>query len=213
GYIGVKKDGTTNTIVMVNAGNTTPTQVATAPLSGNRVFLRIDMNFQNRTDKATFFYSTDSVKWTQLGNTLQMSYELTHFTGYRFGLFNYATKSAGGYADFDWFKIGATVNDNIELSGTSPEAQVPLPGRLLTYRWDRARSSVSLRYTVQEAGKIGFRLVDLEGRLIASTPARSLETGDHLLDMRVPGLARGTYVLQGLRDGTTWGSWPISLSR
>jgi len=25
--------------------------------------------------------------------------------GYRFGLFNYATKQTGGFADFDWFKI------------------------------------------------------------------------------------------------------------
>lgn len=25
--------------------------------------------------------------------------------GYRFGLFNYATKETGGYADFDYFRI------------------------------------------------------------------------------------------------------------
>ena len=25
--------------------------------------------------------------------------------GYRFGLFAYATKEAGGYADFDWYRI------------------------------------------------------------------------------------------------------------
>lgn len=34
-----------------------------------------------------------------------MSYTLPHFMGYRFGLFNYATKNIGGYADFDWFRI------------------------------------------------------------------------------------------------------------
>jgi hypothetical protein len=34
-----------------------------------------------------------------------MSYTLPHFMGYRFGLFNYATKQTGGFADFDWFKI------------------------------------------------------------------------------------------------------------
>ncbi|HEY4208720.1 MAG TPA: hypothetical protein VGM31_17960 [Puia sp.] len=26
--------------------------------------------------------------------------------GYRFGLFNYATRAAGGYVDFDYFRIG-----------------------------------------------------------------------------------------------------------
>lgn len=34
-----------------------------------------------------------------------MNYSLPHFTGYRFGLFNYATRETGGYADFDYFRI------------------------------------------------------------------------------------------------------------
>jgi hypothetical protein len=34
---------------------------------------------------------------------LKMSYTIPHFMGYRFGLFNYATKARGGYADFDFF--------------------------------------------------------------------------------------------------------------
>jgi hypothetical protein len=38
-----------------------------------------------------------------------MAYTLPHFMGYRFGLFNYATKQAGGSVDFDYFHI----SDNI----------------------------------------------------------------------------------------------------
>ena len=34
-----------------------------------------------------------------------MTYNPAHFMGYRFGLFNYATKEAGGPADFDYFRI------------------------------------------------------------------------------------------------------------
>ncbi|WP_372490047.1 hypothetical protein [Chitinophaga sedimenti] len=34
-----------------------------------------------------------------------MAYTIPHFMGYRFGLFNYATKTAGGYADFDYYRI------------------------------------------------------------------------------------------------------------
>jgi len=34
-----------------------------------------------------------------------MEYTLTHFMGYRFGLFNYSSKTPGGYADFDYFRI------------------------------------------------------------------------------------------------------------
>jgi hypothetical protein len=30
---------------------------------------------------------------------------MPHFTGYRFGLFNYATREAGGYVDFDYFHV------------------------------------------------------------------------------------------------------------
>ncbi len=40
-----------------------------------------------------------------IGPKLKMAYTLPHFMGYRFGLFNYATKIAGGYADFDYFHI------------------------------------------------------------------------------------------------------------
>jgi hypothetical protein len=33
--------------------------------------------------------------------------------GYRFGLFNYATKTSGGYVDFDWFHIA---NERTEMN-------------------------------------------------------------------------------------------------
>jgi len=34
-----------------------------------------------------------------------MEYSMPHFMGYRYALFNYATKTTGGYVDFDWFRI------------------------------------------------------------------------------------------------------------
>jgi hypothetical protein len=34
-----------------------------------------------------------------------MKYTLPHFMGYRFGLFNFATQTPGGRADFDFFHI------------------------------------------------------------------------------------------------------------
>ena len=42
---------------------------------------------------------------SQLVHNLKMAYTFPHFMGYRFGLFNYATKKTGGYADFDFFRI------------------------------------------------------------------------------------------------------------
>jgi len=111
GFVAVKQSGTSRSVVMMNG----TTEAATVPLSQDTVFLRIDMDFTNKTDKATFFYSLDGTAWKSIGNTLQMNYDLAHFMGYRFTLFNYATKSAGGSADFDWFRIGASVEETIDL--------------------------------------------------------------------------------------------------
>ena len=60
----------------------------------------------DKIDVAKFFYSLDGKTWTVIGGELKMEYTLMeHFMGYRFGLFNYATKEPGGFADFDWFRI------------------------------------------------------------------------------------------------------------
>lgn len=105
GFVGVKMSGNSKSIVMVNASSGSMTEVAGVPLSQNRVYLKVLCDFTNQTDKAYFSYSLDGNNWTSIGNTLQMSYTLPHFMGYRFALFNYATKSAGGYADFDYLRL------------------------------------------------------------------------------------------------------------
>ncbi|MEK5466283.1 glycoside hydrolase 43 family protein [Paenibacillus sp. FSL R7-0210] len=105
GFVGVKMSGNSKSIVMVNASSGSMTQVAGVPLNQNRVYLKVLCDFTNQTDKAYFSYSLDGNNWTSIGNTLQMSYTLPHFMGYRFALFNYATKSAGGYADFDYLRL------------------------------------------------------------------------------------------------------------
>jgi beta-xylosidase len=105
GYVGVKMSGNTRSIVMVNAGDGSPVEAASMPLDQERVYLKVYIDYRNRTDKACFYYSLDDIKWQVIGNTLQMSYTLPHFMGYRFALFNYATESAGGFVDFDFFRI------------------------------------------------------------------------------------------------------------
>jgi len=126
GFVGVKMSGMTKTIVMVNASSGTMTEVASAPLSQNTVYLRVDCNFASQTDKATFYYSTNGTSWTALGNTLQMSFQLTHFVGYRFALFNYSTKTSGGYVDFDYFKIGSSIT-NLLPSKSAPSVAITSP--------------------------------------------------------------------------------------
>ena len=109
GLVGVKSEGGTNFVVMVSAHSNSPVEVERVPITETKVFLKAECDFKNRADKARFFYSPDGQSWTAIGNELKMNYTLPHFMGYRFGLFNYATKTPGGHADFDFFRI----NDKI----------------------------------------------------------------------------------------------------
>ncbi|SPE60871.1 hypothetical protein SBV1_530019 [Verrucomicrobia bacterium] len=86
------------------------------PLAGNTVLLKVDCDFKNRTDKEYFFYSLDGQKWTAIGKPLQMTYTLPHFMGYRFALFNYATKAPGGFVDFDYFRVSEKITGGDQAS-------------------------------------------------------------------------------------------------
>jgi beta-xylosidase len=106
GQVGVKIVNGQKYVFMVSNKTDRPTELQSLPLSQKKVFLKIECDFRNRTDIANFFYSLDGKAWTIIGVPLKMEYTLMeHFMGYRFGLFNYATKEPGGFADFDWFRI------------------------------------------------------------------------------------------------------------
>ncbi|NCI49529.1 glycosyl hydrolase 43 family protein [Sediminibacterium roseum] len=105
GYAGVKMDGSKKYIVMINAGSGTAVEAALVPLEQERIYFKTVCDFRNRKDTAHFSYSLDNKIWHPIGTTLQMKYTLPHFMGYRFGLFNYATKTTGGFADFDFFRV------------------------------------------------------------------------------------------------------------
>jgi beta-xylosidase len=105
GFVGVKKaDGQTH-LVMVKETPENQEEIETLSLNQDEVYLRIAFDFENRTDKAYFYYSLDGESWNQIGDTLQMQYTLDHFVGYRFALFNYATETTGGSVDFDYYRI------------------------------------------------------------------------------------------------------------
>ena len=75
-------------------------------LLGDRtvVYLRVDADFRLGRDVATFFYSTDGKRWNRLGGDFKMRFDFRKFfMGTKFGIFNYATKEAGGYVDVDCF--------------------------------------------------------------------------------------------------------------
>ncbi|MEO5944474.1 MAG: glycoside hydrolase 43 family protein [Ferruginibacter sp.] len=110
GIAGVKVDGNNKSIVMINASSGKPEEVQNIPLHQQTVFFKAECDFTNKKDTANFFYSLDGVTWTGLGTALKMAYTIPQFIGYRFTLFNYATKNIGGFADFDYFHISDKIS-------------------------------------------------------------------------------------------------------
>ncbi len=114
GQIGVRYESGVKKIVMVSAPYEKTEVKVSIPLNSEIVYFKIDCDFQNQNDKAYFFYSLDGREWKRIGSKLQMQYTLPHFMGYRFGLFNYATKESGGYVDFDYFHISDEISPKEE---------------------------------------------------------------------------------------------------
>lgn len=111
GQLGVRVEGNEKYIVYINASGGIPKEEEKIKLSRNTVYFKVECDFREKKDTAVFYFSSDGKNWKSVGNPLQMKYKLPHFMGYRFGLFNYATKAAGGYADFDFFRIEETISE------------------------------------------------------------------------------------------------------
>ena len=105
GFVAVKISGNSKWIVQVNASSGKAEEVESIPLNRDVVFFKAECDFTNKKDTAHFYYSFNGKTWWLIGKPLKMSYTLPHFMGYRFGMFNYATKNVGGYVDFDFFRI------------------------------------------------------------------------------------------------------------
>ncbi|MGL4942563.1 MAG: glycoside hydrolase family 43 protein [Thermoguttaceae bacterium] len=105
GFIGVVMEAGVKSLVMVRAVQDGEEEVARVPLTQDAVKLKIECDFRNRIDEARFFWSTDGETWTPIGSELKMVYTLPHFMGYRFAIFNFATKSTGGFVDVDYYRL------------------------------------------------------------------------------------------------------------
>lgn len=124
GFVGVKMEDGEKSIVMVSnepqAGGIVgePVEVETVPVTTDRIYLKADADFRGLVDfqgtfdvtaelrdTGWFYFSLDGEEWTRIGDPLTMIYSLPHFMGYRFGLFNFATREAGGYVDFEYYRV------------------------------------------------------------------------------------------------------------
>tara|TARA_R110002003_G_scaffold1193_1_gene22737 strand:+ start:9653 stop:11272 length:1620 start_codon:yes stop_codon:yes gene_type:complete len=122
-YIGIHKEGANAKLVMVNklnmnsdwSTNSTGSVAATGPAiaaSSTDLWLRIQSDitpaFGTTTSRtSTFWYSTDGKAFTQLGAAFPMTNTWQFFTGYRFGVFNFAAKALGGEVVVKCFELKA----------------------------------------------------------------------------------------------------------
>ncbi|KAK4642701.1 hypothetical protein QC761_510430 [Podospora bellae-mahoneyi] len=109
-YIGIHKTGNTASIVMLDNLNlvegswttsSTGRVAATGPSITGEIWFRIQADitpaFGTDTGRQVIFsYSTDGRIFTNLGPAFAMSNSWRYFTGYRYGVFNFATKALGG---------------------------------------------------------------------------------------------------------------------
>lgn len=112
GLAGVRINGKTKEFVMIHASNEKPVEAQNIPFMQNIIYIKAECDFTDKKDIAHFSYSLDNKNWVGLGTPLRMTYTIPQFMGYRFALFNYATRETGGYADFDYFHI----SDRITIS-------------------------------------------------------------------------------------------------
>lgn len=194
GFVGVKISGTSKSVVMVNGSSDDPVEVESIPLTQDNIYLKIACDFRNRTDKAYFYYSLNETSWNRIGNTLQMSYTLTHFMGYRFALFNYATESTGGYVDFDYFRINnsSTVESGIkDINQNIPEGfniheNYPNPFSLTT----------EIRYDVSMAVNVRINVYDITGSHVQTLVNEEKSPGNYTVTFDASNLFSGLYLYQ-----------------
>lgn len=109
GYVAVKIEDGKKYIVTVRYNDKDDVEqefeTGRVEITENEVYLRVDCDYKNATDKAYFYYSLDGENWTKIGNTLKMNYYGLHFMGYRYAIFNFPTKQSGGYVDVDYFRV------------------------------------------------------------------------------------------------------------
>ncbi|MBL7253517.1 family 43 glycosylhydrolase [Paractinoplanes lichenicola] len=114
-WIGVRKDNGTTRVSMTDgltmstsgwATTGTGSERAGASVSGGRIWLRVSADIRPGSGRtATFSYSTDGTTFTNLGPAFTLNNDWQFFMGYRFGLFNHATRALGGSVTVNQFGV------------------------------------------------------------------------------------------------------------
>jgi beta-xylosidase len=166
GFVGAKVSGASKSVVMVNGSSGTAKEVQSIPLNQDKIFLKIACDFKNKIDRAYFYYSLDGAKWDVIGNTLQMSYTLPHFMGYRFALFDYATKTTGGFVDIDYFRVYDSLIGPTSIENAKDN--IPIGFNLYENYPNPFNPTTVIRYQMPIRSDVSLKVYDLLGREIAT---------------------------------------------
>lgn len=106
GTVGVHVDDDGSRYVAMTAATEDGEEVTVEHVryEGTTIYFRAVFDFENSADTVEFHYSADGENWNPIGRQLRLKYTLDHFMGCRIGLYNYASREAGGYVDFDYFR-------------------------------------------------------------------------------------------------------------
>jgi beta-xylosidase len=82
--------------------------VVSVPISGAQIWLRAAADIRPGTDRtAVFSYSMNGKTFTPLGQPFVLNNRWQYFMGYRYAIFNYATKALGGVVKVESFTMSA----------------------------------------------------------------------------------------------------------
>lgn len=174
-YVAVRNVGGVNTVGVVNrvapfaatfdqAGVEAFVPGTTASLGdADEVYLKADLEMNNPAGQGwtTFYYSLDGSTWTKLGNRVgpqALDGSLAHFMGHRWGLFNYATQTAGGHVDVDYFALSDTLTaQNVPVTTTAIDTAIAqaqgLDGdRYPAEQWEALQQALAGAIAARDAG-------------------------------------------------------------
>ena len=121
-----------------------------------------------------YWYSLDGKQWSKLGDEqgpLTYDWSLSHFKGYRIGLFNYAKENTGGYVDFDYYDLSDVLTSDGKAVDTSKlRSAIDQADSLQSaeYPMDEWRLTVSL--VMAEILVVVIRPVTVTSRVTAIRP-------------------------------------------
>jgi xylan 1,4-beta-xylosidase len=167
------------------------------PLSSGKVTLRAVGDYDR--DTARLSYSLDGKAFKEIGGELRLAYQIKTFQGVRYTLFAYNTSGkAGGYADFDDFKVDEPLADRarnipvgqvISINNLANGLQVwANPHGMLHFTWKGSKDAdgPGTRFRVHDRGQGRVALEAMDGSGFVTVVGAGLSADVRLMKTETP---------------------------